>query len=241
MTVWFFVAKHDNLKPHISDCSHSENMKIIVRAIPALILPIFIVVGLRGGVFTATEAGSIASAYAIIVGIFVYRKMRIRDLPGLFIDAAKTTAKVMMIVACALVVSWIITASNLSADLVSNFTFLVDHPMLLVLVCQLLLLLFGMVMDITPILMILMPVLAPLLNSAGVDMTYFGIVSIINLTFGLITPPVGNVLYVGMGISGAKMGETLKGAAPFMAVEVILILLFTFVPQLIITPLSIIY
>ncbi len=241
LITWYFVARHDKLPVHAEKMPIKQASGTIVKAIPALILPIFIVVGLRGGIFTPTEAGSVAAAYAIIVGMFVYKRIKLSDLKGLFLNATKQTAKVMMIVACALVVSWVITASNVSRDIVSGFGFLVDHPVLLVLVCQLIFLVFGMVMELSPILMIMMPVLMPLINAAGVDPVYFGIISIINLTFGMITPPVGNVLYVGMGISGTGVGETMKGAAPFMIVEIALILLFTFVPALIQVPLSFLY
>lgn len=236
--VWYFVAKHDKLVSHATRLSKKEAAGKVSHSIPALVLPVFILVGLRFGVFTPTEAGSIAAVYALIVGLFVYRKIKFKDIPGILRSATKTTAQCMLIVAGALVVSWVIIACKLSASIVESFSFLVAHPKLFVLVCQIIFLIFGMVMDLGPIVMIMVPVLLPLVKAAGIDTTYFGILMIINLTFGLVTPPVGNVLYVGTGISGASIGETIRGAAPFMITEIILIVLFTFIPSLILTPLG---
>ena len=114
------------------------------------------------------------------------------------------------------------------------------HPILLVLCCQLLFILFGMVLDIVPIIMILVPVMLPLVKAAEVNLEYFGILSIITMTFGLITPPVGTVLYVGSGISKISIAEAVKGAMPFMAAEVVVIVLLSLFPQIITVPLSII-
>ena len=127
-------------------------------------------------------------------------------------------------------------------DFVSGLHFhgLVAHPVLLVLCCQLLFILFGMVLDIVPIIMILVPVMIPLVNAAGVNLEYFGILSIITMTFGLITPPVGTVLYVGSGISRISIVEAVRGAFPFMMVEVAVIIALSIFPQIVLVPLSII-
>ena len=146
----------------------------------------------------------------------------------------------LFIVGGSLTVSWIITASNLSSELVSYFHGLVAHPVLLVLCCQLLFILFGMVLDIVPIIMILVPVMIPLVNAAGGNREYFGILSIITMTFGLITPPVGTVLYVGSGISRISIVEAVRGAFPFMMVEVAVIIALSIFPQIVLVPLSII-
>ena len=206
----------------------------------ALLLPIFIIFGLRGGIFTPTEAGAIACAYALVVGMFIYKGFSWKDLPAVLLDTVRSTGKVLFIVGGSLTVSWIITASNLSSELVSYFHGLVAHPVLLVLCCQLLFILFGMVLDIVPIIMILVPVMIPLVNAAGVNLEYFGILSIITMTFGLITPPVGTVLYVGSGISRISIVEAVRGAFPFMMVEVAVIIALSIFPQIVLVPLSII-
>lgn len=146
--------------------------------------------------------------------MFVYKGLKVSDLPGILLDTVRSTGKVLFIVGGSLTVSWIITASNLSKDLISSFHGLVAHPILLVLCCQLLFILFGMVLDIVPIIMILVPVMLPLVKAAEVNLEYFGILSIITMTFGLITPPVGTVLYVGSGISKISIAEAVKGAMP---------------------------
>lgn len=240
MITWFFTARRDGLKAEPNTIPSGEKWKIFCQAIPALILPVFIIVGLRGGIFTPTEAGAIACAYALVIGMFVYKGLKPRDLPGILIDTVRSTGKVLFIVGGSLTVSWIITASNLSREIVSSFHGLVAHPVLLVICCQFLFILFGMVLDIVPIIMILVPVMLPLVKAAGVNLEYFGILSIITMTFGLITPPVGTVLYVGSGISKISIAEAVKGALPFMAAEVLVIVLLSFFPQIITVPLSII-
>lgn len=240
MITCFFTARKDGLKAEPSTLSSSEKWHIFWQAIPALLLPIFIIFGLRGGIFTPTEAGAIACAYALVVGMFIYKGFSWKDLPAVLLDTVRSTGKVLFIVGGSLTVSWIITASNLSSELVSYFHGLVAHPVLLVLCCQLLFILFGMVLDIVPIIMILVPVMIPLVNAAGVNLEYFGILSIITMTFGLITPPVGTVLYVGSGISRISIVEAVRGAFPFMMVEVAVIIALSIFPQIVLVPLSII-
>ena len=240
MITWFVTARRDGLRGEPNTIPAREKWQIFWRAIPALVLPVFIIVGLRGGIFTPTEAGAIACAYALIIGMFVYKGLKPADLPGILLDTVRSTGKVLFIVGGSLAVSWIITASNLSREIVSSFHGLVAHPVLLVLCCQLLFILFGMVLDIVPIIMILVPVVLPLVKAAGINLEYFGILSIITMTFGLITPPVGTVLYVGSGISKISIAEAVKGALPFMIAEVIVIVLLSLFHQIITVPLSII-
>lgn len=235
---WFFVAKKDGIEARVEKLPLREICKELFHALPALVLPFFIIIGLRGGFFTPTEAGATAAAYAIVCGMFIYKKIKPKDLWGIFNATVLTTARVTIIVAASLIVSWIITVSQLATALIESFSFLVEHPLLLVLACQVLFLLMGMVMEASSIILIMVPILMPLVNAAGVNPEYFGILMIINLTFGMLTPPVGTVLYVGMGISKATLSETLKGAAPFMLLEVVLILAFTFFPEIIITPMG---
>lgn len=240
MITWFFTARKDGLQAVPNTMPAAEKRKIFLEAIPALILPVFIIVGLRGGVFTPTEAGAIACAYALIIGMFIYKGLKVSDLPGILLDTVRSTGKVLFIVGGSLTVSWIITASNLSKDLVSYFHAFVEHPIILVLCCQLLFILFGMVLDIVPIIMILVPVMLPIVKAAGVSLEYFGILSIITMTFGLITPPVGTVLYVGSGISKISIADAVKGAFPFMMVEVLVIVALALFPQIITVPLELI-
>ena len=233
MITWFFTARKDGLQAVPNTMPAAEKRKIFLEAIPALILPVFIIVGLRGGVFTPTEAGAIACAYALIIGMFIYKGLKVGDLPGILLDTVRSTGRVLFIVGGSLTVSWIITASNLSKDLVSYFHAFVEHPIILVLCCQLLFILFGMVLDIVPIIMILVPVMLPIVKAADVSLEYFGILSIITMTFGLITPPVGTVLYVGSGISKISIADAVKGAFPFMMVEVLVIVALALFPKLI--------
>lgn len=235
---WFFVARKDNMQARQDKLPPKEIAGEIFRALPALILPLFIIIGLRGGFFTPTEAGAVAAAYAIICGMLIYKRIKFKDLFEMFGVTVETTARVTVIVAASLLVSWIMTVSQLSATLVNSFSFLVEHPVLLMLACQVLFLLMGMVMETSSIIMIMVPIILPLVKAAGISVEYFGVVMIINLTFGMLTPPVGTVLYVGMGISKASMAETIKGAAPFMLLEILLIILFSVFPEIITVPMA---
>ena len=245
MITWFFTARKDGLQAVPNTMPAAEKRKIFLEAIPSAVnlkskTALFIIVGLRGGVFTPTEAGAIACAYALIIGMFIYKGLKVGDLPGILLDTVRSTGRVLFIVGGSLTVSWIITASNLSKDLVSYFHAFVEHPIILVLCCQLLFILFGMVLDIVPIIMILVPVMLPIVKAAGVSLEYFGILSIITMTFGLITPPVGTVLYVGSGISKISIADAVKGAFPFMMVEVLVIVALALFPQIITVPLELI-
>src|SRR5690606_12141051 len=166
----------------------------------ALLMPVIIIGGLRGGVFTPTEAGVIAVFYALFVGMFVYRNIGPRQLYDALIRSAKTTSVVMFVASAAIVSAWMITVANVPHEMTELLTPLIDNPLLLLLLINLLLLAVGMVMDLTPTILILTPVLMPIVKAAGIDPVYFGIIMVINLCIGLITPPVGTVLYVGCGI-----------------------------------------
>jgi tripartite ATP-independent transporter DctM subunit len=238
MIVWTVICRKHNLRGVEMRVSFGEFIKITQSSMLGLVLPVFIIVGLRGGIFTPTEAGAMAATYALFVGMFIYRKIKPSDVFDMLITTAKTTAAVVFIAATAYFVGWVITARNVPRDVVATFSDLVAHPTLLMLVCQMLFLLLGMVMDIGPIILIMTPILLPLIKAANISPIYFGIVMVINLTFGLITPPVGLVLYVGSGVAKVSIFETLRYAWPFMMVEVFLILMFSLFPSIILTPLS---
>ena len=237
MIGWFFMSRKDTseLPPRKSA---KEILKAIQQASFALMLPVIIIGGLRGGVFTPTEAAVVAAFYALFVGLFIYRELKLEELYQVLIASAKTTSVVMFVAAAAMVSAWLITVANVPAEIAGYMGSLVSSPLLLMIVIMIFLLLIGLVMDLTPAILIFTPVLLPLVKMAGIDPVYFGIVMVINLCIGLITPPVGTVLYVGCGISKINLVDLTKGIWPFLVVHVIVLALLILFPEIITVPLE---
>lgn len=204
----------------------------------ALMLPVIIIGGFRSGIFTPTEAGAVAAMYALLVALFVYREMKFRDLFEVLFAAAETTAIVMLLVAASAVSAFLITIAELPLMVVELMQPLVDSPTLLMMCIMVFIMVVGMVMDLTPTVLILVPVLMPLVQDAGINPVYFGVMFILNCSIGLITPPVGNVLNVIAGVSRLPFEKCVKGVLPYLATMLGLLLLFTIFPSMILAPLK---
>ena len=204
----------------------------------ALMMPIIIVGGLKGAIFTPTEASVIAVAYALFVGGLVYRELTLRKIIMAVRSAAIMSAAVMFLVAAAAVTGWLITIAQLPFLLVDLLEPLIDSPRFLMLVIVLLVLLIGMVMDFVPTVLILTPVLMPLVKVAGIDPVYFGVVFVMANAVGLLTPPVGVVLNVACGVARIPMEQGARGVAPFVLVQISLLLLLVAFPAFILVPLG---
>jgi tripartite ATP-independent transporter DctM subunit len=238
MIVWFFIARRDNYDT-MPKASAKERIHAFFQAIWALFLPIIIIVGLRGGIFTPTEAAVVACVYAGLISFTVYRgDLKIRHLPKVLVDSAKTTGVVMFLASAAMVTAWVITVAQVPAELGGFLSRLTSNPTVLLLILMVFLLLVGCVMDMTPAILIFTPVLLPVVTAAGVDPVYFGILMVINLCIGLITPPVGTVLYVGCGISKISIMDITKGIWPFLLVQFTILVLLVLFPQIVMVPLE---
>ena len=235
--LWWWQAKRLDLMT-FSKATKQELCISFKNSIWALLLPVIIIGGFRSGIFTPTEAGAVATAYALIVSLFVYRELKVKDLYKVFLAAAKTTAVVMFLVAAANVTGWLITVAELPIMLTELLEPLIAHPTTLLLVIMLAVFIIGMVMDLTPTVLILTPVLMPLIEEAGIDPVYFGVLFILNTSIGLITPPVGNVLNVITGVSKLPFDQAAKGVFPYLIMMIMLLLAFVFVPELILVPLQ---
>ena len=237
---WFFVAKRENVKPP-PKASSAERWKALRESTWALVLPIIVMVGLKMGVFTPTEAAVVAAVYAMFVALVIYREMNIRQMYEVFISAAKTTAVIMFLVAAAMVSAWLITVANLPAELVGLLQPFIDSPTLLLIIMMLLVVAIGTAMDMTPTILILTPVLMPVVRAAGIDPVYFGVLFIMNNAIGLVTPPVGTVLNVVAGVGKMKMDEVTVGVLPFMAAQLVVLFLLVMFPWLVMGPLKLFY
>ena len=202
----------------------------------ALVMPVIVVVGLKFGVFTPTEAAVVAAVYAIGISTLVYRELKLSDLYGLFLAASKTTAVIMFLVAAAMVSAWLITVAQLPAEVITLLQPLLDSPKLLMFAIMLLVIVVGTAMDMTPTILILTPVLMPLVKAAGIDPVYFGVLFIINNAIGLITPPVGTVLNTVAGVGKVSMDVVTRGVMPFMLAQFAVMFLMVLFPQLVMVP-----
>ena len=205
VAVWTWVArKHGAIKPAPRQ-PWSARLRALRESAWALLLPVIIIGGLRGGIFTPTEAAVVAAVYALLISLFVYREIGLRHLLPLFINAARTTAVVMFLVAAAMVSSYMITLADMPQDLIALLEPVLDHPKLLMFALLVLLTLIGTVMDLTPTILILAPVLMPVVTQAGIDPVYFGVMFVMVGCVGLLTPPVGTVLNVVCGVARINM------------------------------------
>ena len=193
MVVWFFVVRKDGYNETIR-FTKKEAIKILIDSTPAFMMPVLLLGGIRFGIFTPTEGGAFAAIYAILVCVLYYRELSFRDLLRVSARAARTTSVVMLIVATATAVGWFITIAQIPNQMTALFSPLIDSPILLLISINIFLFLIGMVMDLTPNILIFAPVFYPLIQQAGIDPYYFGLLFVLNLGIGVITPPVGTVL-----------------------------------------------
>jgi len=235
---WWLVSRRDTDVQLSPKASGKERAKAFVDSIWALLLPVIIVVGLRFGVVTPTEAGAVASVYALLVSALIYRELNLKDLNALLLRAGKTTAAVMFLVAAASIPAWMITIADIPGQIIDLIQPVMDNPKLLILVLMGLILLISMVMDLTPTILLLAPILVPVVTAADIDPIYFGVLFMINCSIGLITPPVGTVLNVVCGIGRMRYEALLKGTFPFLIAEVLVLLLLVAFPQLVTVPAS---
>ena len=232
---WWWLTRREVLTPPPRK-STAEVFASMRSAGWALMLPLIILVGLRMGVFTPTEAAVVAAVYALFVAGVIYRELTWGQLFQVFQTAAKTTAVIMFLVAAAMVSAWLITVANLPSQVVSLLEPLLGNPTLLLMAIMVLCMIVGTAMDMTPTILILTPVLMPIVKAAGIDPVYFGVLFIINNSIGLVTPPVGTVLNVVAGVGRMRMDEVTRGVVPFMAVQFLVMFLMVLFPSLVMVP-----
>ncbi|MBQ6368525.1 MAG: TRAP transporter large permease [Parasporobacterium sp.] len=204
----------------------------VIKAIPALGSPAIILGSIYAGIATPTEAAVIAVLYSFIVGKFVYREIKFRDIPQLLKRSAISTANVMYIVASAGLFAWVVSRAGIPTMVVNGLLGISDNPNVIMLLIILILLVLGCFMEATPILLITIPMFLPVINSLGLSATHFGIIMTITVCIGFVTPPFGTVLFTGMTVSGSKMHRLAKNVLPFIAVMIVMDLLVAFFPAI---------
>jgi tripartite ATP-independent transporter DctM subunit len=233
---WWWSARREQVKP-APRASAAERWAAFRQSTWALVLPVIVLVGLKFGVFTPTEAAVVAAVYALFVATVVYRELRLNQLYAVFVSAARTTAVIMFLVAAAMVSSWLITNAQIPQQLVGILQPFLDNPTLLLIVIMLLVIAVGTAMDMTPTILILTPVLMPVVKAAGIDPVYFGVLFIMNNAIGLVTPPVGTVLNVVAGVGKLRMDDVTRGVIPFMIAQFGVLFLLVLFPSIVLVPL----
>ncbi|MFN7051404.1 MAG: TRAP transporter large permease subunit [Gemmobacter sp.] len=237
VAAWWLVTRHDPVP-----VAPRQPLRVIgkrlVDGIWALMIPVLIIVGIKEGIFTPTEAGVVAAVYALFVGMFVYRELKPAQLYPLLLAAGRTTAVVMFLVAAAGVAAWLITIADLPQTVIGILEPLIDQPILLMVVIMVIVVIVGTALDLVPTILILTPVLMPVITQAGIDPVYFGVLFIMNNAIGLITPPVGTVLNVICGVSRISMDDVVRGIWPFLLAHILLLALLTLFPSLVLVPMT---
>ncbi len=237
LITWQWVARRDQVAV-LPRQSMNARVRAGVDGIWALLMPAGIIGGMKFGIFTPTEAGVAACVYAFAVGAFVYRELPLRQVYGLLVSAAKSTAVVVFLIAAALVSAWLITISDVPQQVAAILRPFMFNKIVLMFVIMLLVVIVGTALDFAPTLMILTPVLMPVVREAGIDPVYFGVLFIMNNAIGLITPPVGIVLNVMCGVAKISMSDLMKGLWPFLWAELFVLLLLVLFPALVTVPLK---
>lgn len=235
---WFFVSRKDAVKTDVPFPGMKKFAGMVGSGVWAILLPVIILVGLRSGVFTATEAGVVAVVYALFIAIFVYREMKIPQMIEAFVASAKMSAVVMFLAATAQVAGYYMTISGLPRVVTNLMGPLVDNPTMLVFVLMVFVFLLGLFLDVIPTILILTPLMVPVLQEAGVDLVWFGIVFTLANVLGLITPPVGPSLNVASAVGKVKIEKVSITVLPYLLSQIVLVLIFIFVPQVITVPLG---
>lgn len=223
------VAKVKRFEKH-DPVPWPERLKALWSALPGLFMPILVLGGIYGGIFTPTEAAAVAVFYSLFVGIFVYRDLRLADIPKVFSRAAVTMSMVLFIITTAMLFAFILTTEGIPGAVAD---FIIEHavsPWVFLLFVNILLYFVGDFMEPSSAILILAPLFLPIVLKLGIDPIHFGIVMTVNMEIGMITPPVGLNLFVASGISGLSLWDVFRGAAPFMVIMLIGLLIITYVP-----------
>ena len=209
-----------------------ERGKASLKAFFPLLTPVIILGGILGGIFTPTEAAAVAVAYALFIGIFVLRSLKISDLSGVITRAGITSSVVLLLVGAAMAFKTVVSLSHAPEQLAAFILTLTSNPLLLLFLINILLFIVGMFLDAGPAIIILGPILGPIFINLGIDPIHFAIIMSVNLTVGLATPPMGLVLFVASAVSGERVEAIAKAILPFLAVEIVVIFLITYIPAL---------
>ncbi|MCB0284619.1 MAG: TRAP transporter large permease [Calditrichaeota bacterium] len=205
--------------------------KKLLDAIPSLLLIYIVIGGIIAGIFTATEASAVAVLYSLILAL-IYREIKINDIPGILLKSVETTAIVMLLIGTSKAMSWILSYENIPQDISAALVGMTHSTIVVLLIINVLLLIVGTFMDMTPAVLIFTPIFLPVVTALGIAPLHFGIIMVLNLCIGLCTPPVGSVLFLGCGIGQTTIAKLVKPLIPFYIAMIVALMLVTYIPEL---------
>lgn len=232
MMLNYWITRKNNYSEEAGKFEFITFRRTLFEGALALVLPLIIIFGIRGGIFTPTEAGAAAAAYAFIINKFVYKDMDWKDIPESFLRAGKMTAMVVFIIAAANLFGWLLTAEQIPQQLTQLVTSISDNKLLILLMFNVIFFIAGCFLNASAAITILTPLLLPIAMGVGIDPVFFGVVMVVNLSIGLITPPVGLDLFIVKGIADVSYDKLIRAVTPFIVVMVFDLLLITYFPAL---------
>ena len=232
MVVAFFIAKKRGYKTNDEKITFIQGLKIFLDAIPSLSLIIIIIGGIIGGIFTATEGAAIAVVYSLLLSMLFYKSIKIKDLPRILLESINMTAMIVFLIGVSSIMSWVLAFTNVPTYITQLILGISDNPIVILLIMNILLLVVGTFMDLTPAILIFTPIFLPIAQNLGMDTIQFGIMLVFNLCIGTITPPVGNTLFVGCRVAKTKIEGVIKNILPFYVSIFVVLMLVTFIPSI---------
>ena len=230
VAVWWRAGKLQITPP--AKATAGEVFRAFRESMWGLALLVIIMGGIYGGVFTQTEADAVSAVYALVVAVWVYRDLRIRDLPEVFLESAKTTVMIMFIVANALLFAHVLTTERIPQAIAEQILAVGMSPLMFLLVVNIILLIAGNFMEPTGIILILAPILFPIATQLGIDPIHLGVIMVVNMEIGMVTPPVGLNLFVTSGVTGMNLVQVTKAALPWLMVLLVFLVLVTYIPAI---------
>ncbi|SFQ25449.1 TRAP transporter large permease [Salibacterium halotolerans] len=230
MVVAYILAKRNNY-PVSGGATMSEAVRVILQAIPSLLLIVVVIGGIAGGVFTATEGSAVAVLYALVLSM-IYREISLKDIPKIMKETVAFSGMILLLVGASTAMSWVMTYARIPQTLTSALLGLSENYYIIMLIIALLLLFVGIFMDVAPALLVFTPILFPVATELGVDPVHFGMIMTMGLAIGVTTPPIGTVLFIGSSVSGVSIEKIVKPLLIFYIPLVIALLLVTFIPQI---------
>lgn len=231
MAVVYFMAKKRGYRS-TAKYTAAEAFKIFLQALPCLLLIIIVIGGIIAGVFTATEGSVVAVVYSLILSLVFYKSIKLKDLPKIFIESAEMTGIIIFLIGVSGIMSWVMAFTNIPEAVSAGMLAISSSKIVILLLINIILLVVGTFMDMTPAVLIFTPIFLPICEALGMNMIHFGIMMIFNLCIGTITPPVGTTLFVGVKVGGVKIETVIRQLLVYFAVIFIVLLLVTYIPQL---------
>ena len=231
MAVVYFIARKRGYRAK-TKFTAKEAGNVIVQALPCLLLIVIVIGGIIAGIFTATEGSVIAVVYSLLLSLFVYKSITWKDIPKLLKDSADMTGIIIFLIGVSSIMSWVMAFTNIPSMVSSALLSVSNSKYVIFLLINIILLVVGTFMDMTPACLIFTPIFLPICTALGMDTIHFGIMMIFNLCIGTITPPVGTTLFVGVKVGGVKLEDVIKQLIPYFVAIIVVLMLVTYIPQL---------